>query len=114
VRVLIVDNDREVRDAASEMLEARGHVVAAAEDGTRALSSLGPFRPDLVLVDIRLGRESGFDVVRALTRAQPALMAVLMSFNDAGVSAEEVRDSGARGFVPKQRLVTADLSALCR
>jgi DNA-binding response OmpR family regulator len=114
VRVLIVDNDPEVRDAIREMLEARGHVAAVAGNASEAVLSVGDFRPDLALVDIRLGPESGFDVVRALTRAQPSLAVLLMSVSDAVASADDVRDSGARGFVRKQRLVSADLAALCR
>jgi DNA-binding NarL/FixJ family response regulator len=110
---LIVDDQPAFRDAASEWLHARGHVVVAeAEDGQGALAAAARFAPDAVLLDIGLGSESGFDVARALADAYPGLAVLLISITDAGVSAERVRESGARGFLLKERLITADLEAL--
>src|SRR5689334_17237018 len=71
MRVLIVDDQAAFRDASRELLEKRGHVVAEAVDESEALRATARFDPDAVLVDVRLGGESGFDVARALTRAWP-------------------------------------------
>jgi DNA-binding NarL/FixJ family response regulator len=114
VRFLIVDDHPLSRDALRELLEARGHaVVAEASDESGAMDAAARFTPDAVLVDLRLGDESGLDVARALTGAWPQLPIILLSA-DTGTSPEVVRACGARGFVPKDRLHTVDLAALVR
>jgi DNA-binding NarL/FixJ family response regulator len=114
VRVLIVDDQPTFRLAARELLLARGHsVVAEAEDGGGALDAVARLTPDAVLLDVVLGRESGFDVARALTRLSPGLPVLLVSVDGANVSGERVRDCGARAFLLKDQLPAADLAALC-
>jgi DNA-binding NarL/FixJ family response regulator len=113
LRVLIVDDQPCFREATRRLLHARGHVVVAeADDGRAALEALGRERPDAVLLDVRLGAESGFDVARALVAAQPGLPVVLMSTDVEGATPELVRECGARAFVPKRGLISADLATL--
>ena len=84
MRVLIVDDQASFRAAARELLEARGHTVAAeAADGREAMAAAASTAPDVVLLDIGLGGESGFDVARALTQAWPELAVLLVSITDA-------------------------------
>jgi DNA-binding NarL/FixJ family response regulator len=112
VRFLIVDDQPAFREAARELLELRGHsVVAEAGNGTEALAAAAEFNPDAVLLDVRLGDESGFDIARALTNAWPELPVLLVSV-DTGTSPEAARACGARGFVSKHQLHTVDLAAL--
>ena len=80
LRVLIVDDQQSFRDAARELLRARGHVVVAeAPCGRTALEAAARFAPDAVLLDVRLERESGFVVARALIDAHPDLCVLLTS-----------------------------------
>ena len=76
---------------------------------TSALEAVGRWAPDAVLLDVCLGEESGFDVARALTGMRPELAVLLVSADDTYESSERVGSSGARGFVPKGRLVRTDL-----
>jgi DNA-binding NarL/FixJ family response regulator len=111
VRVLIVDDQETFREGARELLEARGYVVVGdAADGPSALAAAAHLAPDAVLLDVGLGDESGFDVAQALTCADPALAVLLVSISDNDVLAERVGACGARGFLRKDRLLTADLS----
>jgi two-component system chemotaxis response regulator CheY len=113
VRVLVVDDQASFREAARALLCARGHVVVAeAGDSSAALEALGRVAPEAVLLDVRLGNESGLEVSRALISARPQLAVLLVSAEATTVSPEQLRESGARGFVPKRRLVSADLAAL--
>jgi DNA-binding NarL/FixJ family response regulator len=113
VRVLIVDDQPSFRDAARALLHARGHhVVAEADCGRDALEALARFGPDAVLVDVGLGGESGLDVSRALVSAKPGLTVLLMSADHRAITPERLRESGARGFLPKRSLVHADLATL--
>ena len=85
-------------------------VVGTASTLATAVQSAQDARPDLILVDIDLGGESGFDVVEALHRAavrpQPAM--ILVSTHDREDFAEMVEASSAMGFVQKFDL-SADL-----
>jgi CheY-like chemotaxis protein len=115
LRVLVVDDQPAFCAVARRLLVARGHeVVAEAADAASALEALARTAPDAVLLDKRLGSESGFDVARALIDARPGLPVVLVSTDDAGVCEAWVRGCGARGFVLKPDLLEADLEALWR
>jgi len=110
VRVLIVDDHVLYRQAVRELLEKRGHVVVAeAETGREALAASRRFRPDVVLLDVRLEAESGYDVAQALTSDRPELAVVLMSV-DSDDSPDLVRACGARARVSKTELPTLDLA----
>ena len=101
-KVFLVDDHALVRDGLRQMLHSGGHEVAGeAEDSIQALNGLRRVDVDLVILDVRLGPGSGFDVLRALQReaqAPPVLM-VTVSANRHDL-AESVR-LGARGYVLK-------------
>jgi two-component system, NarL family, nitrate/nitrite response regulator NarL len=112
VRVLIVDDNPCFRDAACALMLARGHVVVGtADSGSSALAAL-TLAPDVVLLDVCLGEESGFDVACALTRARPGIAVLLMSAGDIGVPEKRLSECGARGFTLKGQLARADLTRL--
>jgi CheY-like chemotaxis protein len=115
MRVMIVDDQAPFREAARELLEARGYVVVAdVEDGSDALAEAARLTPDAVLLDVRLGSQNGLDLAQALTRAQPGLAVLLVSATGQDASAERVRACGARGLLRKDQLVFADLEAFWR
>jgi CheY-like chemotaxis protein len=67
MRCLIVDDDAGFRTAMGHLLERGGAVVAGtASNGADAVERARDSRPDVVLVDVRLGAESGFDVARRI------------------------------------------------
>jgi DNA-binding NarL/FixJ family response regulator len=70
--------------------------------------------PDAVLLDVRLGAESGLDLARALTAARPDLAVLLVSADEDLEGLDCVGACGARGFVAKRRLAEADLAAFWR
>jgi CheY-like chemotaxis protein len=112
VRVVVVDDQADFREAARELLEKRGHVVVAeAANGDEALAAIARTDPEVVLMDVRLGDESGLDVTRVLTSRWPELPVLLMSV-DSSASSADVRVSGARAHVSKTRLHVIDLAAL--
>ena len=113
LRVLIVDDQPGFRDAARELLRARGHIVVAeAQSGQTALEAVERCAPDAVLLDVRLGSENGFVVSRRLMDANPDLRVLLTSVDAPNVAPERVHECGARAFVLKQRLTKVDLDQL--
>jgi len=87
-------------------------VIAEADNGKDAVAATRQSEPDVVLVDVRLGEESGYAVAKSLTSTWPGLAVLLMSV-DSHASTELAGASGARGFVVKHRLHTVDLAELC-
>ena len=70
-RVLVVDDEDDIRDALSVILEADGHEVLQAVDGLQALLLIADKSPDVVVLDIRMPRLDGIEVLRALRTVPP-------------------------------------------
>ncbi len=67
LRVLVVDDNRDVLHLLSKLLKLRGHTVAVANDGSKGVEMAREFRPDLVLCDIGLpGEMNGYKVAETL------------------------------------------------
>lgn len=103
IRCLIVDDNDSFLDAARVVLEREGlNVVGVATAGAEALKRVEELRPDVVLVDIALRGESGFDVARRLGEDGPVV--ILISTRSEADFADLIADSPAAGFVPKSEL----------
>ncbi len=68
-RVLVVDDDPDIRDYFAAVLDDHGYQVAAVGDTVAALGALEPFRPDVVIVDVLLPGRSGLDLLVTLRRS---------------------------------------------
>ena len=102
--LLIVDDHAGYRDQAARALSRDGfEVVGTAGTVAEALASVTRLRPQVVLVDVHLGTESGFDLARRLAE-EPDVRTVLMSTHDESDLVDLVAASPAAGFVPKDRL----------
>src|SRR3954470_1466434 len=66
MRALIVDGDRDLLDVMAYALRRAGHEIIAAGDGQQALDRLQADRPDIVLLELKLGRLDGFEVCRRI------------------------------------------------
>jgi DNA-binding NarL/FixJ family response regulator len=106
---VIVDDNPDVLRAATELLEGEGiTVVAVAATSHEALSVMRRLDPDVMLVDIDLGPESGLDLARRLaeTGSRGGSRTILISTHDEADFADLIAASPAIGFLPK-----SDLSA---
>jgi len=111
VRVLIVDDQPCFRDLARDVLHRRGYtVVGEAGCSATAIDAALRLEPDAVLLDVRLGDESGFEVASALGRACPRAAILLVSSQYYGDCVERLRVCGARGFLLKSRLASVELA----
>jgi len=110
VHCLIVDDSAQFLAAARRVLEADGfEVVATASSGADAVRAGREHELDVVLLDVELGAESGFDVARALAEAGVRAPVVMVSTHAEHDLAGLVEDSVAVGFVPKARLGAAPI-----
>jgi DNA-binding NarL/FixJ family response regulator len=107
LRCLIVDDQPSFSEAARELLESQGlAVVGCATSIAEALRSVRELRPDVALLDIDLGPESGFDLARRLAEDvegnTPRL--ILVSTHDEREFAKLIDSSPAVGFLAKTEL----------
>jgi DNA-binding NarL/FixJ family response regulator len=102
---VIVDDDEAFIRAAHAVLERDGVTVAgAASNCAEAVMRAEALRPDVVLIDIRVGEESGFDVARRLADNNHAVALIMTSTYSAADYADLIAESPAAGFVPKAQL----------
>jgi DNA-binding NarL/FixJ family response regulator len=102
VRCLIVDDSPSFLVAARRLLEREGlDVVGTASTGAEALQEVESLRPDVVLVDVFLGEESGFELAR---RLEGAATVILISTHDEAGFEDLIAGSSAAGFLPKASL----------
>jgi DNA-binding response OmpR family regulator len=100
VKILLVDDDRELLELLSFVVRRAGLRPYVAHDGAGALKLLGDVQPDLVVLDVRLGDTNGLDVLKHLRRdhALPVIMLSALDTEDDKVSA---LDLGADDYVTK-------------
>lgn len=67
-RLLVVDDDPEVMSMVGRLLEAEGYVIERAATGEEAMETLSRYHPDLVILDVMLDGESGFELLSAIRR----------------------------------------------
>lgn len=105
LRCVIVDDDENFLDVARASLE-RGGLIVAGVAGSRAaaVQRVGALRPDIVLVDIRLGAESGFDVARELAAGGHAGRLIMISSYAEADYADLIAEAPVAGFLPKTKL----------
>ena len=106
LRALIVDDDIEFLATARLLLQRGGlEVVGVASTGSEALRLNQEQKPDVILVDINLGQESGFDLTERLTEATPNPSPVVLVSLYAEEDVVDLLDvSSARGFISKAQL----------
>jgi DNA-binding NarL/FixJ family response regulator len=117
LRCLIVDDSPRFGEEARSLLEHEGvSVVGVAASGDEAVRLTAAFRPDLALVDISLGEESGFDVARRLVdganSGAPAI--IFVSTYDEGEFSGRIAASPALGFIAKTELSAERIRRLLR
>jgi two-component system KDP operon response regulator KdpE len=99
-RILVVDDEPQLRRALRATLSALGFVVADAESGEAALEILRTDRFDLILLDINMPGVSGLETCRAI-RARSDVSILMLTVRDRAADKIEALDAGADGYVTK-------------
>lgn len=112
-RCLIVDDSPVYLSEARDLLQRQGmSVVGIASNTGEALAIAASDRPDVALVDVDLGAESGLDVARALATSDERLSVILISAYSEKDLHELLEESPAVGFLPKSVLSRAAIDNL--
>jgi two-component system, NarL family, nitrate/nitrite response regulator NarL len=104
--VLIVDDSQSFLDAARDLLERQGlRVVGLASTSVEAMRRSAELHPDVVLIDIMLAGENGFELTRQLSaRDGGAVALILISTHSRADFADLIAESPAAGFLSKSEL----------
>jgi NtrC-family two-component system response regulator AlgB len=101
MRVLIVDDEQNIRRTLTLALESMGHEVASVATGPDALKELKASRFDAMLLDLKLSQESGLDVLEEALRISPKLAVVMVTAFTSIETAVEAMRRGAFDYLPK-------------
>lgn len=115
VRCLVVDDSARFLAAARVLLERQGMtVVGVASSSAEALERIAELRPDVTLVDVQLGEESGLELARRLVRerAVPPSRLILMSGREPEDLADPTAERVVAGFLVKSELSAAAIRVL--
>jgi DNA-binding NtrC family response regulator len=99
--ILVVDDEEALRTVLSSELENEGYTVAAAGDGDEAITTLRDRTFDLVLLDIKMPRVDGFEVLRFIKDRFPSTRVIMLTGFADLKNAIESKKLGAEDFVSK-------------
>ena len=100
-RVLVVDDDRAVRESLRRSLEFNGYEVSLASDGAEALAGIAGVGPDVVIMDVMMPRLDGLEATRALRAAGNDVPILVLTARDAVGDRVEGLDAGADDYLTK-------------
>tara|TARA_B100000809_G_scaffold45440_1_gene39809 strand:- start:9838 stop:11199 length:1362 start_codon:yes stop_codon:yes gene_type:complete len=100
-RLLIVDDEKGIRDALAQVFEYEGQEVRVAEDGPDALLVANIFQPDLVFLDVKMPGMDGLEVLARLGDESPGSLVIMISGHGTIDTALEATRRGAYDFLEK-------------
>jgi CheY-like chemotaxis protein len=100
-KILVVDDEPEVRQLLVEFLSGRGYEILVAATGTEALDAVEAERPDVVLLDVAMPGMDGVEVLRRIMVKDPPIPVIMVTANtDIGLTSKLLA-MGAADYIPK-------------
>lgn len=102
-KILIAEDERDIRDLVAFTLRFAGHEVIAATNGEEAVELAPKINPDLILMDVRMPRMTGYEACKAM-KANPQLKDIPVVFLSAKGQESEIqqgKDAGAEDYLLK-------------
>ena len=100
-KILVVDDEPEVRKLMEHFLTGKGFEVCVAENGRLGLATLETFKPDLVLLDMHMPELDGAGTLREVARRWPTLPVIMVTVNEDVETTSRLLQLGAADYVPK-------------
>ncbi|HEY2694236.1 MAG TPA: response regulator transcription factor [Pseudonocardiaceae bacterium] len=101
MRILVVDDDRAVRESLRRSLQFNGYQVELASDGVQAMEQIEAQRPDALVLDVMMPRLDGLEVCRRLRSTGDDLPILVLTARDAVSDRVAGLDAGADDYLPK-------------
>jgi len=99
--VLVIDDEEFIRDSCSQLLAKDGFRPETAENGTIGIEKIQNVNPDLVLIDLKMPGNSGFDVLDRIQEYNPNIISIVITGYATVEYAVEAMKKGAFDFLPK-------------
>ncbi len=105
-KVLVVDDEKDLRDAIKTALTYEQFTVEVAEDGIEAFAKAREFKPDLILLDIIMPNRNGIDTLKAIRKEEwgKTVPVIIMTVLDAMVKLSEALEAGASEYLIKTEI----------
>ncbi len=100
-RVLVVDDDSNVRDLIRVRLDAAGYDVHTARTGLEAIDRIGELSPSAMVLDINMPQMDGFGVLAAMKKEGKSLPVLVLTARHAGDDVRRAIDLGAKDYLTK-------------
>jgi two-component system nitrogen regulation response regulator NtrX len=100
-RLLVVDDEKGIRDALAQLFEYEGLEVATAEDGPEGIDKAAEWNPDVIFLDVKMPGLDGLDVLARLKDADPGALVIMISGHGTIDTAVEATRKGAYDFLEK-------------
>ncbi len=100
-KILVVDDQRIVCYSLQRFLQSEGYKVETATSGKEALSILDRFRPDLVIMDVRMPEMDGLEVLKTIKASYPKIQVIMMTAYSTTEKAIEAIKLGAYDYLTK-------------
>src|SRR3954470_14396295 len=111
--VLVVDDERTIREAVARALRMHGYDVALAADGDQALQTVAVLRPEVIVLDLMMPRVDGIEVCKRLRASGARVPVLMLTARDAIADRVEGLEAGADDYLV-QPLALAELIARVR
>ncbi|MFQ6083660.1 MAG: sigma-54-dependent transcriptional regulator [Candidatus Aminicenantia bacterium] len=100
-KILIIDDEKSIRDIFSLMLKEKGYLVETAEEGEEGINKAQRFIPDIILLDMNLPDISGIDVLSEIKKSLPQTEVIIMTAYGSVKNAVEATKLGAYDYLEK-------------
>jgi two-component system response regulator NreC len=113
-RILVVDDHPMVRDGLNRLISSQSDLIWCGEAGTgaEAQAAVARHKPDLVILDLRLKAEDGFELIRSLKSQFADVRILVLSQYDSRLYVERALRAGALGYVVKEQAAEEVLKAI--
>ena len=118
-KLLIVDDEEDIREFARNYFKKRGIDVEIASNGKLALEKANEFKPDLILLDITMEEMTGIEVLKKLREEKNDVKVIMVTGIENEESVNEANSWGVKGYIHKplvleelEKIVLAELDSL--
>lgn len=94
---MVVDDNRDIADTTSEILQGAGYQVLAVYSAAEALRSMADFRPQLIISDVTMPEMGGIELARELRHSHPAVQVILLTGSASAEALQDVAEAGVAG-----------------